>query len=227
MMIIRRWLVITGVFTVVCLVSKPAVADTITNGNFETGTLAGWTVFTTSNGTNGAGLPDVVSFNTTGSGASDAAQFDVGEVNFDSTQQGGGLSQMITAPVSGAYTLAEDFASQDDANGEINGDAGTFSIIIDGTTVATDSLGGFATANQILRGSFDLSVNLTAGSHTIETEITRVFTTGGIATPDEYIDNISLTPNSVPTPEPSSIALFGTGLLGLAGAARRKLFSHS
>jgi hypothetical protein len=34
------------------------------------------------------------------------------------------------------------------------------------------------------------------------------------------VDNIDL--NTVPTPEPSTLALFGTGILGLAGAARRK-----
>ena len=70
------------VFAVGLLVPAAANADLISNGDFSTG-LTGWTVFTTANGTTGAGLPDVVSFNTTGSGASNSAQFNVGEVNLD------------------------------------------------------------------------------------------------------------------------------------------------
>src|SRR5271170_3310244 len=138
----RRLSMVVGLFTVGCLRGGPASADTITNGNFETGTLVGWTVFTTSNGRNGDGLPNVLPFNTAGDGVSDAAHFNVGEASFDFTQQGGGLSQTITAPVNGLYTLTEDFASQDNLG--INVDAGTFSILIDGTTVAMDSLGTFS-----------------------------------------------------------------------------------
>jgi PEP-CTERM motif len=37
----------------------------------------------------------------------------------------------------------------------------------------------------------------------------------------------SLTPAAAATPEPSTFALLTTGLLGLAGAARRKFLSHS
>lgn len=200
-------------------------ANLVVNGNFDTGTLAGWTVFTTANGTTGAGLPNVVSFNTSGGGASNAAHFDVG-TNVLTSQQGGGLSQTFMAPTAGTYNLSEDFASQDDANGLVNSDAGTFSLLIDGVTVATDSFGAFATAQQILMGSFSVSVNLTAGPHTLETEITRVFNTGGSATPDEYVDNISLTsPGGSQVPEPNSLILLGSGALGLAGAIRRRLLS--
>jgi hypothetical protein len=211
---IRPVSVAAGVAAVALFLSGPANADIITNGNFQTGTLAGWTVFTTSNGSNGAGLPNVVSFNTTGGGASDAAHFNVGEATFDGLPRGGGLSQTIVAPVSGSYTLTEDFASMATAANE---DAGTFSIIIDGTSVATDSL-GFISNDQTLRGNFDETVNLTAGSHTFETEITRVFQNSS-NTPDQFLDNISL---SAATPEPASLLLLGTGLMALAGRWRRR-----
>src|SRR5271154_4151690 len=92
--------VVAGPFALGCLLCRPALADTITKGNFDTGNLEGWTTFTTANGSVGAGLPNVTPFNTTGSGISDAAHFNVGEVNFDFTQQGGGLFQIINAPVS-------------------------------------------------------------------------------------------------------------------------------
>jgi PEP-CTERM motif len=224
-MIRRRVSAIAGVlFSIGYLLCRPALADTITNGNFETGSLAGWTVFTTSNGSDGAGLPSVTPFTTATSGTSDAAHFNVGEVNFDFTQQGGGLSQTIIAPVSGAYTLTEEFASQDNVGKNV--DAGTFSILIDGVTVASDDLGSFAMAGQLLRGSFNETFNLTAGSHVFETEISRQFLSTGPNTPDEYIDNVSLTPNVkgvALTPEPSSIALIGTGVLGLAGVVRRRV----
>jgi hypothetical protein len=121
--------------------------------------------------------------------------------------------------VSGSYTLTEDFASTDVGN-SFNLDAGTFSIIIDGTTVATDSLGHIS-VGQILRGNFDETMNLTAGSHTFETEISRVFINGS-DTPDQFLDNISLTPNSVVTPEPASLLLLGTGLVTLAGRWPRR-----
>ncbi len=39
----------------------------------------------------------------------------------------------------------------------------------------------------------------------------------------DYLDNISVTPVSTITPEPESLALFGTGIVALAGVARRKL----
>jgi fermentation-respiration switch protein FrsA (DUF1100 family) len=86
------------------------------NGNFGTGDLTGWTVFTTPNGTNGTlngvPLPNVVSFDTTGTGATNSAQFEVGIFPFHPprTEQGGGLSQNVTLSA-GSYIITGDFAS--------------------------------------------------------------------------------------------------------------------
>lgn len=41
--------------------------------------------------------------------------------------------------------------------------------------------------------------------------------------PDYNVDNIVVTAAASPTPEPSSLLLFGTGIVGLAGAMRRRL----
>ncbi len=185
----------------------------LTNGDFQTGDLTGWTTFTTSNGTNGSGLPDVVSFDITGSGASLAAHFDVGEVTFDGTPQGGGLYQDVNIATAGTYLFSLNIASQDGASGAINSDAGTFSILIDGNTVSSDSLGGFTSSLQILRGTLSGSVNLGAGSHQFEILLTRNFTSAsGGQTPDEYVDNAIL---GTAAPEPATFGLCGAALAGL------------
>jgi hypothetical protein len=208
------------------MVPTAANADLISNGNFATGDTTGWTAFTTANGTTGSGLPDVVSFNTTGSGASNSAQFDVGAAIFDGTQQGGGLSQIIDVTSAGVYTYSASIASQDDADGQINSDAGTFSILINGITEDSVDLGSFSSSDQILLGTLSGAVDLSAGFDIFSIEITRRFASGLTHTPEEYVTNISLTaPASVPqpAPEPSSATLLSIVLLAVALVVRKRI----
>jgi hypothetical protein len=212
----QRLLRLLTLFGLVGLLARPARADSITNGGFETGDLTGWTPFVTANG---SGLPDVISFNATGTGASFAAHFDVGEVTFTGLlQEGGGLTQTVVVPVAGLYTTTAAIASQDDADGQVNGAAGVFSILIDGTLVASDDLGGFSSSFQILRGSLSGSINLAAGPQTFEILITRPYLSGGTATPDEYVDNVTLGK----VPEPCTLTLFGTAMAALGLLVRRR-----
>lgn len=205
---------LTTPFAFLFTVMAAHAANVIVNGDFQTGTLTPFTTFTTVNGTNGGGgLPDVASFNTTGSGASLAAQFNVGGVSSTGLAAGGGLDQAFSLTSGGTFTYFANIASQDDADGQVNTDAGTYSILIDGITLDSQSLGGFSSANQILTGILTGSVNLTAGAHTFEILITRNFLSSGTATPTEYVDNISLTSAA---PEPATLALSALTLIGLS-----------
>jgi hypothetical protein len=206
------------------LVSPPQVkADVVTNGNFGTGDLTGWTPFTTANGTNGSGLPAVVSFNTTGSGASNSAEFNVGAVSVDGTEHGGGISQTIHVTIAGLYDFSAAIASQDDAFGQVNAAAGLFSILIDGATEGSDDLGAFSSPNQVLRGTLSGSVFLTPGPYTFSVEIERRFLSGGTFIPTQYVTNISLTPTSAAVPEAASVVwlLTAVSLAGLVFWKRR------
>jgi hypothetical protein len=207
----------------VLVLCTPSFASSLlVNGDFETGTLTGWTVFTTSNGTNGVGLPNVVPFETIlGFPASDAAHFNVGEVTFDGTQQGGGLSQSVVVTDAGLYTFSLDIASQDDPDGQINADAGLFSILIDGVAVTGIGLGPFTSPFQILRGTLSGSTTLSAGAHTFAIEITRSGQQDLSASPHQYVDNVTL--NTPAVPEPATWLLLGSGLVGMGLAKRRHL----
>ena len=203
------------------LVVSPAKADFV-DGNFATGTLAGWTVFTTSaNGTNGNGLPDVVSFDTTGTGATNSAQFNVGQLNsfVPGDNEGGGLSQSLVL-ATGIYTVTAAIAA---AGGSLtNAEAGIFSILVDGVLVGTPVDFGGINGGQTLRGNLSDTVSVSAGTHTFSFEITRGFgqiTDGLFQTPDQYITDLTIS-GSVATPEPSHIflaGLCGLGALGLRG----------
>ncbi len=159
----------------------------------------------------GGPLPDVVSFNTTGSGATNSAHFNVGSDNF--TEAGGGLSQTLTLGA-GTYTITGAFASADDPDGQNNTNAGTFSVLVDGVVQQSIDLGGFGAPHDVLYGNWDVSLSLGAGSHTFSFEITRHFLSVGPETPQQYLTNLQL---SSSVPEPASMLLLGVGVGGLFG----------
>jgi hypothetical protein len=246
----RRWKSVFAAATMVALVSisPDAKADTlVTNGDFATGDFTGWTPFTTSaNGSLGfAPVPDVISFDVTGSGASNAARFQVGQVIKDSANvpEGGGLMQNVltgtgTFMFTANVAVLEQFPGP--CNGCGNGEGGVFSALLDGVLLARDSFGSI-NQGETQRGLLSFTSDVLAGTHDLEILITRTSQNHSDClpgaspncvpqtfgdTPFQFVTNISLqecdgcpiTPPPSPiTPPPLSVPgpIAGAGLPAL------------
>ena len=151
-----------------------ANAAIVTNGDFATGDFTGWTLFTTPNGSlgpSGSGLPAVTSFNVTGAGAQNAATFQVGEVVFDGTQQGSGITQTVTLP-GGPISFSANIASLGIA--DVNAEGGVFNVLLDDLTEDTRAIGQISAAS-VIRDALSLTTTESTAAHTLEILITRKF----------------------------------------------------
>lgn len=187
--------------------------ELVNNGNFNGG-FSGWTIATTANGT--GGVPAVVSFDITGSGAQNAAQFQVGEVVFTGAPEGVILSQSITS-LAGLLTFSADIASLKSTGSVANSDGGTFSILLDGLSLDSHSF-GVVDFGVTYRAGLGFSQVVGAGSHTLDLYITRNFLSASV-TPFQYVSNISAIqadPGGVPEPATWALMLGGFGLAGVA-----------
>jgi hypothetical protein len=201
----------------------------LVNAGFGTGDLTGWTLFTEANGSLAAvaGPPDVVSFNTKDSTTfSDAARFQVGQINYDpgNYNGGGGIYQTVMIGA-GPLTLSADIAAYFNSGiYESNGDAGRFILLLDGVPLDTVTM-GLIGEGTIIRDSLSGGTTVTAGQHEVRIEILREFQNDRV-TPFQYVDNIVLDgtpydagPSTVP--EPSSLALLCGGVV-MIGLRRRR-----
>ena len=194
--------------------AQAGATNLIQNGNFQSGDFTDWTIGTTSNGSWGQGFPVVTGWPL---GGMNAAEGEVGEINFDGTQQGGTLSQTFTSGA-GAATVSMLYAAMGDGI-HTNADGGEFTLLLDNTQIAQIDVGTI-TANQIINGTLSANVNLSAGTHTLEIEVTRSFLTEFQNTPYQYVTGVDVEGT---VPEPGSLVLMGSGVLGLAGLLRRKI----
>ncbi|MFZ0704361.1 MAG: PEP-CTERM sorting domain-containing protein [Candidatus Sulfotelmatobacter sp.] len=207
----KRYMPLALLALLALVAAQAGASNLIVNGSFQSGDFTGWTLGTTSNGTAGAGFPVVTAWPL---GGANAWEGEVGEVSFDGTQQGATLTQSFIG--TGAATISMDWAASAPFAG--NADGGEFTMILNGVQIAqydTNSIN----QGDLLNGVLTANANLNNGTNTLEIDITRRYISVSDLTPLQYVTGIDVEG----TPEPGSLILMGTGVLGLAGVLRRKI----
>ena len=184
-------------------VSGIAHADAVENGDFETGDLSGWAVFTTANGTlGGAGFPIVFDFDIAGEGsANKSAGFKVGQrlyKGMGSEPEGGGIYQTITLGA-GVVTVAADIAASYSSQRHArNLSGGFFELILDEQVLDRYDFGPIA-AGTTERWKLTGPASVTQGPHQIRLRITRpVVAKTGTPAPFQFVDNVTVTGTPAP-----------------------------
>lgn len=167
----------------------------VLNGNFGTGSFTDWTL---SGDPNNNGVCSVSTCPAGFAPMSTYAAF-FGPVGDTTT-----LSQMIPTTAGDTYTLS--FYLADPVAGTPN----YFSVSFGNATLSLNNWGSSF-------GWQEFSLITTANSSS--TDLSFTFRNDPAYW---FLDNVSVTQGGGTVPEPSSVFLFGSGLLGLAGLARRK-----
>jgi hypothetical protein len=114
---------------------------------------------------------------------SDALFLNAGKVSSgfgSSPQEGGGVFQTFST-TGGIATFSADVAAfYTRTSGGLG--LGLMSVLLDGVVMDTYDFGGVAGGPITLRGELEFSTNLTAGSHTLSLQATRLFAPG-VASP--------------------------------------------
>ena len=199
-----------SLLTVCCLMLAvaPAMADTYSNGAYN-GTVDGWTInfgFTVSDSFTLSGLDNKVdSFHFVYWDASSSDKLTTADLQLGTTSFGGSPTTVAFTSTSLGSNQFGYFLFQADATGLSIPWAGGAGYVTLGNACSTS---GCSVSNPIY---WDENSGPSTGyENTIGSIPSEAFTIGG-------------TGGTSTTPEPSSIMLFGSGILGLAGVLRRKL----
>lgn len=208
-----------------------SATEVLTNGNFSAG-LTGWTSYTTANGTISASpsLPTapqpqsaaIVSFDVNGSGASNALFLNAGKINGPYNAlpgEGGGVFQTFTT-LGGVATFSADVAAfYTRTSGGLG--IGLVSVLLDGVVLGSYDFGDVPGGTVTLRNTLGFTTDLSAGSHTLSLQATRLFApASGVAS--QYFDNVTLDVAAVPEPATWGMLLLGFGMVGSSLRNRRR-----
>lgn len=188
------------------------------NGDFESGDLNGWEVFTTANGTGSSPVVDQIDIANLGV-MTNAVKLSVGQVTPDDGGCGadaacrnasfgifagagvrqsfeidaGGETLVVSANVAAAAPQSNDVQT-----------GGLFELLVDDVVIDQVLFTGIA-AGTTLGDSLAASVAMTEGTHTVAVRVTRPWETLGMgsASPNQYIDEVFVGGRPAPTPEPS------------------------
>jgi hypothetical protein len=171
----------------------------VTNGGFETGNFNSWTIgYAATNS-------DIAVYGAPHSGTY-AAEFGQATEDYDS------ISQILTTQAESNYTLGFWLYNSPGsfATTAVNAD---FQALWDGVSVTNINGGDPIDKSGYTYFSFDLTGT---GNDTLLFE--------GYNAPSYYnLDDVSLTADTVDTPEPSSLLLLSTGLVGILVLLRKRL----
>ena len=190
---------------------KASAGNLLTNGSFQSRDFTGWNQGTTPNGSPGLGFPIVATWPL---GGVNAAEYNVGEVNYTTLQEGATLSQTFTT-TAGLLNLGFGFAALDNSCCA-NSDGGLFTLVVDGVGLAAYNV-GLINPNQLITGSVSALTITTAGEHTFDIDITRPWLTSGI-TPFQFVSGAYANQTS----EPASMLLLGSGFMVVARRLRKR-----